>query len=108
MTSSNDEPVLQQIRMMPFRPGRYKGGLLMLRGGGKCSRSRVHLSESTLRSLLTNQILPSYPVDAQSKAIQGKVVLKIHIEKDGRVSSVATVSGDSLLAQSAMDAAKRP
>jgi len=50
-----------------------------------------------LWSLLTNQILPSYPVDAQSKAIQGKVVLKLHIEKDGRVSSVATVSGDSLL-----------
>ena len=58
---------------------------------------RVHLSESTLWSLLTNQVLPNYPVDAQSKAIQGKVVLKLHIEKDGRVSSVATVSGDSLL-----------
>ena len=70
--SSNDEPGLQQIRMMPFRPGRYKGGSLMLRGGGKRSRSRVHLSESTLWSLLTNQILPSYPVDAQSKAIQGR------------------------------------
>jgi hypothetical protein len=72
MTSSNDEPVLKQIRMMPFRPGRYKGDSLMLRGGGKRSRSRVHLSESTLWSLLTNQILPSYPVDAQSKAIQGR------------------------------------
>jgi TonB family protein len=68
---------------------------------------RVHLSENTLWSLLTNQVLPSYPVDAQSKGIQGKVVLKLHIEKDGRVSSVATVSGDSLLAPSAMDAAKR-
>lgn len=68
---------------------------------------RVHLSENTLWSLLTNQVLPGYPVDARSRGVQGKVVLMLHIEKNGRVSSVATVSGDSLLAPSAMDAAKR-
>jgi len=68
---------------------------------------RVRLSENTLWSLLTNQVLPSYPVAARSKGVQGKVALMLQIEKDGRVSSVATVSGDSLLAPSAMDAAKR-
>ena len=35
------------------------------------------------------------------------VVLMLHIEKDGRVSSVAVVSGDSLLVPSALGAAKR-
>jgi TonB family protein len=68
---------------------------------------RVRLSENTLWSLLTNRVFPSYPVDAQSKGIQGEVVLMLRIEKDGRVSSVAVVSGDSLLAPSAMGAAKR-
>ena len=68
---------------------------------------RVRLSENTLWSLLKNQAMPSYPVDAQSKGIQGKVVLMLHIEKDGRVSSVALLSGDSLLAPSAMAAGKR-
>ena len=68
---------------------------------------RVRLSENTLWSLLTNQVFPSYPVDAQSEGIQGTVVLMLHIEKDGRVSSVAVVSGDSLLAVPAILAAKR-
>ena len=36
---------------------------------------RVPLSENTLWLLLTNRVLPSYPVDAQAKGIQGKVVL---------------------------------
>lgn len=67
---------------------------------------RVRLSENRLWSLLRNQAMPSYPVDAQSKGIQGQVVLMLDIEKDGRVSSVALVSGDSLLAPSAMGAAK--
>jgi TonB family protein len=68
---------------------------------------RVRLSENTLWSLLTNRAMPSYPVDAQSKGIQGPVVLMLYIEKDGRVSSISLVSGDSLLAPSAMGAAKR-
>jgi TonB family protein len=68
---------------------------------------RVRLSENRLWSLLRNHAMPSYPVDAQSKGIQGQVVLMLDIEKDGRVSSVALVSGDSLLAPSAMGAAKR-
>jgi TonB family protein len=68
---------------------------------------RVRLSQRTLSSLLANGVLPSYPVDAQSKEVQGMVVLMLHIEKDGRVSSVAVVSGDSLLAPSAVEAAKR-
>jgi TonB family protein len=68
---------------------------------------RVRLSESTLSSLLKNTVLPSYPVDAQNKGIQGTVVLMLSIEKDGRVSGVTAVSGDSLLAASAIGAAKR-
>jgi protein TonB len=51
--------------------------------------------------------LPSYPVDAQREGIQGKVTLLLDIERDGRVSRVVALSGHSLLAPSALVAAKR-
>ena len=69
--------------------------------------TRVRLSSHLLWSRLTNQVLPSYPVDAQRKGVQGAVVLMLQVEKDGRVSSVAVVSGNSLLATPAIPAAKR-
>ena len=68
---------------------------------------RVRLSRHVLSSLLINQVLPTYPAAAQSKGIQGTVVLMLQVEKDGRVSNVVVVSGDSLLAPSAVGAARR-
>jgi TonB family protein len=68
---------------------------------------RVRLSEHVLWSLMKNQVLPSYPAEAQNKGIQGAVVLILYVEKDGRVSNVGVVSGNALLTASSMQAAKR-
>ena len=68
---------------------------------------RVRLSENVLWSLLKNQVLPSYPADARSKGIQGEVTLMLYVEKDGRVSNVEVISGDPLLMDSSMQAARR-
>jgi len=48
-----------------------------------------------------------YPPDAKKKRVQGKVVLKAEIGKDGHVESLHVVSGPSELQQSAMDAVRQ-
>ena len=49
---------------------------------------RVRLSENVLWSLMKNQVLPSYPAEAQIKGIQGEVALMLYVDRDGRVSNV--------------------
>jgi TonB family protein len=68
---------------------------------------RVRLSENVLWSLMKNQVLPSYPAEAQIKGIQGEVALMLYVDRDGRVSNVEAVSGDPLLMASSVQAAKR-
>jgi TonB family protein len=68
---------------------------------------RVRLSENVLWSLMKNQVLPSYPAEAQNKEVQGEVALMLYVDRDGRVSNVEAVSGDPLLMASSVQAAKR-
>jgi protein TonB len=50
---------------------------------------------------------PQYPAEARAHHIQGPVVLDIQVLGDGGVGSVAVVSGDPLLTQSAINAVKQ-
>jgi protein TonB len=50
------------------------------------------------------QIDPAYPPAALDRRLQGKVIVKAVVEKDGRVSNVRVVSGPPILAQAAVDA----
>ena len=47
---------------------------------------------------------PAYPAAALANGIEGTVMLDIVIGKDGRVQSVQFKSGDSLLADAALEA----
>ena len=48
-----------------------------------------------------------YPYEARNQKIQGEVVVKILISETGDVESAEIVSGDPILAKSAMDAVKK-
>jgi TonB family protein len=68
---------------------------------------RVHLSEEVSNRLLIKTILPVYPILAKQAHIQGKVVLDADISKTGAVETLKVISGDPLLIQSALNAAKQ-
>jgi TonB family protein len=68
------------------------------------SLKRVESSEQAAMTHLIEVIEPKYPIDAK---INGKVVLKIVIDKEGHVSQATLVSGDPLLVRAAMDAVKQ-
>src|SRR5262249_27270983 len=55
---------------------------------------------------LVKKILPDYPDKAVDKGIEGPVVLHVAITKKGKVRDVKVVSGNPLLAKSAVKAVK--
>jgi TonB family protein len=50
---------------------------------------------------------PEYPRDAKAKHIEGEVVLRVTVQKDGAVSNVDVVSGPHELVKSAVDAVRQ-
>jgi TonB family protein len=56
---------------------------------------------------LVKRIDPDYPALAKATRLQGKVVLKVTISKDGAVTAVNIVSGHPMLAPAAVQAVKQ-
>jgi TonB family protein len=56
---------------------------------------------------LIASLTPLYPEEARSNGVQGAVRLRVKVAKDGSVSSVDVMSGDPLLVESAIQAAKQ-
>ncbi len=52
-----------------------------------------------MQGLLVTKVQPEYPSDA--KRIQGTVVLKAIIDKEGKISNLQLISGHPMLAPSA-------
>lgn len=50
---------------------------------------------------------PEYPSDAREQHIQGVVILKVNIDKEGNVYNVELISGHPLLAPAAMAAVRQ-
>ncbi len=56
---------------------------------------------------LVHQVQPVYPDVAKQAGMQGTVVLKVFVGKEGNVQGVKVLSGDSVLAQAAVDAVRQ-
>lgn len=56
---------------------------------------------------LIKRVVPVYPVEAKKAGIQGMVVLRVTIEKDGSVSNLKVVRGNPELAKAALDAVRQ-
>jgi TonB family protein len=57
-----------------------------------------------MASKITYQPQPIYPAEARQAGTEGSVLLNVTIGKDGSVTDVQTVEGNSVLAQAAMKA----
>ena len=60
-----------------------------------------------LESALLEQAKPAYPVAGRNVRVQGKVRVKILVDRRGRVNSACAVSGHPLLRASAVYAASK-
>jgi protein TonB len=67
----------------------------------------VKVSQGVSQGLLIKKVQPAYPLQAMNMHVQGSVQLQATISKDGSISNVKSLSGDSLLARAAMDAVRQ-
>jgi TonB family protein len=67
----------------------------------------VRVSSGVVAGLLIKKVNPKYPGKARQKGVQGTVILRAMINKDGDIADLQLISGDPLLAKAAMDAVKK-
>lgn len=76
----------------------------LLRGIGK---GPVVVSPEEAAKHLILRIEPTYPPAAREAGIQGKVIVRMGITKDGRVESIISKGDNPLLAQAALNSVKQ-
>lgn len=67
---------------------------------------RVRISQGVTTGLLLHKVQPQYPILARNARIQGEVVLKAVIDRDGNIQDLQLVSGHPLLVPAAIAAVK--
>ncbi len=68
---------------------------------------RIRISQGVTNGLLIHKVEPSYPTLAKAARIQGDVVLKAIIDKEGNIQDLQLVSGHPMLVPAAIDAVKQ-
>ena len=67
----------------------------------------LKVSQGISQGLLIKKVPPAYPEAARRMRLEGAVELLATIGKDGSITNVKAISGDRVLARSAMDAVKQ-
>jgi protein TonB len=67
----------------------------------------VKVSQGVSQGLITKRVQPVYPQQALQMRLQGAVQMEAAIGKDGSITSVKVLKGDSILARSAVAAVKQ-
>ena len=68
---------------------------------------RLRVSSGLMTGLRIKAVPPVYPAEAREQHIQGVVLMQAIISKEGEVADLQLISGDPLLAKSAMKAVKK-
>jgi len=68
---------------------------------------KLRVSPGVAESLISHKVQPKYPREAKEKRIEGDVVIKIVIGRDGEVKSLEGSHGESILMQAAMEAIRQ-
>jgi len=68
---------------------------------------RVRISQGVTNGLLVHKVEPPYPVLAKAARIQGDVVLKAIIDREGNIQDLQLMSGHPMLAPAAIEAVKQ-
>jgi periplasmic protein TonB len=69
--------------------------------------ARITQGGNVSRASVISQVKPVYPALARQQRIEGDVLLRAIIGRDGHVSDLQVLSGDPLLAQAALEAVKQ-
>ena len=69
--------------------------------------TRISISQGISQGMLIHQVHPVYPLMAKQARIQGDVLVRAFINKQGGVDDVTLVSGPSLLVRAALTAVKQ-
>ena len=88
------------------------GGLVVTQNGRVVYRSpaesvRPPRAPVPAQRSLIHRVEPEYPSEARARNVQGSVVLDVQVLASGDVGNIAVVSGDPLLAQSAIQAVRQ-
>ena len=67
---------------------------------------RIRVSQKVSDALIVSKVQPIYADKARRKRIEGLVVMRAEITKEGVVESLNVLSGDPVLASAATDAVK--
>lgn len=68
---------------------------------------KTQIDSQTAEEQATKKVDPQYPPAAQAAKIQGDVIIHVLIDKKGHVAKAKIMTGDSMLADAAMTAAKQ-
>jgi periplasmic protein TonB len=68
---------------------------------------RVRISQGVTKGLLIHRVEPAYPTLAKAARVQGEVVLKAIIDRDGNIQDLTLISGHPMLVPSAIEAVKQ-
>jgi TonB family protein len=92
-------------------PGDHAAGVLGVvsstPGNAPNGATRVRVSAAVAQGLLLTKVQPQYPRDAKDQHIQGVVVLRAVIDKEGNVANVQLITGPQELAPAAIEAVKQ-
>ena len=69
--------------------------------------TRVRVAPAVATGLLVKKVTPDYPGAARDARVEGQVVLKAVIDKNGDIADLTLVSGDPVLAPAALAAVKQ-
>jgi periplasmic protein TonB len=93
--SSPDEKALSGIAIAPATVA------------AKPAQLTVKISQGISQGLLVKKVQPAYPASAKQLHLEGTVEVLATITKDGNVSSVKLLKGDSILGRAAIDAVRQ-
>lgn len=82
-------------------------GVLAGRAQDAQKPARVRVSQGVAEKNILKKVPPKYPQEARRNFIQGTVMLEAVIAKDGSITNLRVMSGNPLLAASALDAVKK-
>jgi protein TonB len=69
--------------------------------------NKIRVSQGVSEGLLQHKVTPQYPPLARQARIQGDVILKAVIGKDGSIQNLQVVSGHPMLSAAAINAVKQ-
>jgi periplasmic protein TonB len=87
--------------------GGVLGGILNSSANLPAKPKLVQVSQGVSQGLLVHQVTPQYPSMAKQARVQGSVLLRAVIGKDGKVENVQPESGNPLLTSAAVNAVKQ-